>query len=96
MLPPGFEPGSSPREGEMIDRTTLQERSSKVKRTLFKSYVCYFAKLSSYFSDEIKYIRTSVPHPPHDAPAFCEDYMHHDSGRTPMLHFSTESEELHN
>ena len=26
MLPPGFEPGSSPREGDMIGRTTPQER----------------------------------------------------------------------
>jgi hypothetical protein len=27
VLVPGFEPGSSPREGDMMDRTTPHERS---------------------------------------------------------------------
>ena len=36
MLPPGFEPGSSAREAEMLDRTTLQEHNSLSKRIIYK------------------------------------------------------------
>ena len=36
MLPPGFEPGSSAREAEMLDRTTLQEHNSLRKQSIYK------------------------------------------------------------
>ena len=42
MLPPGFEPGLSAREAEVMDRTTLQELCyNTLKKPPISFYICW-------------------------------------------------------
>ena len=46
MLPPGFEPGSSAREAEMLDRTTLQEHITHCVMESFIKLIIYLIKMT--------------------------------------------------
>lgn len=49
MLPPGFEPESSPREGEMIGRTTLQEHINNPLP--LRTFVLFLNVMESYINN---------------------------------------------